>query len=54
MKLHEVWIRNNQGQEKVIECNAPDPRSAAEQVIRYPEFSVGWEIVSVRVINDSL
>lgn len=49
MGLYEVWIRNKQGQEKVIKCAAPDPRSAAEKVIQYPEYSIGWEIVSVQI-----
>lgn len=54
MKLYEVWIRNNQGEKKIIKCMASDPRAAAEQVIQHPEYSVGWEIISVRIINDNM
>lgn len=54
MKVYEVWIRNKQGQEKVLACAAPDPRSAAEKVLQYPEYSVGWEVFNVLIsIHDN-
>lgn len=51
MDLYAVWIRNNQGQEKMVECVDFSPRSAAETVTQSTEYSHGWEVFSVQVLQ---